>query len=53
MSLPPRKIGNALVHPVGFGVMGISKFYGKVGTDEERFEVQYTIILGLGRVIND
>ncbi|KAG7085621.1 Aldo-keto reductase str7 [Marasmius oreades] len=39
MSLPPRKIGNALVNPIGFGAMGISKYYGKVGTDEERFEV--------------
>ncbi|KAL0576633.1 Aldo-keto reductase str7 [Marasmius crinis-equi] len=39
MSLSPRKIGNALVHPIGFGAMGISRFYGKVGTDEERFEV--------------
>ncbi|KAF9260258.1 Aldo/keto reductase [Marasmius fiardii PR-910] len=39
MPLPPRKIGTALVHPVGFGAMGISIWYGKVGTDEERFEV--------------
>ncbi|KAF9267165.1 Aldo/keto reductase [Marasmius fiardii PR-910] len=39
MPLPPRKIGKALVHPIGFGAMGISRFYGKVGTDEERFEV--------------
>ncbi|KAK7036783.1 Aldo-keto reductase str7 [Paramarasmius palmivorus] len=39
MTLPPRKIGDALVHPIGFGAMGISRFYGKVGTDEERFKV--------------
>ncbi|KAF9260253.1 Aldo/keto reductase [Marasmius fiardii PR-910] len=39
MPLPPRKIGDALVHPIGFGAMGISAAYGKVGTDEERFEV--------------
>ncbi|KAF9260386.1 Aldo/keto reductase [Marasmius fiardii PR-910] len=39
MSLQPRKIGNDLIHPIGFGAMGISAFYGKVGTDEERFEV--------------
>jgi len=39
MSLPARKIGNALVSPIGFGVMGISRFYGAVGTDEERFQV--------------
>ncbi|KAF5347215.1 hypothetical protein D9758_011047 [Tetrapyrgos nigripes] len=39
MSLPPRKIGNASVNPIGFGAMGISRFYGTVGTDEERFQV--------------
>ncbi|ESK95457.1 aldo-keto reductase [Moniliophthora roreri MCA 2997] len=39
MSMQPRKIGNALVHPIGFGAMGISRFYGKVGPDEERFKV--------------
>ncbi|THU76853.1 Aldo/keto reductase [Dendrothele bispora CBS 962.96] len=39
MTLPARKIGNTLVNPIGFGVMGISRFYGAVGTDEERFQV--------------
>lgn len=39
MTLPLRKIGNAEVHPVGFGAMGISAFYGKVESDEERFKV--------------
>jgi hypothetical protein len=34
-----RKIGNALVSPVGFGAMGISAAYGPVGSDEERFKV--------------
>ncbi|RDB21928.1 Aldo-keto reductase yakc [NADP(+)] [Hypsizygus marmoreus] len=34
-----RKIGNALVPPIGFGAMGISAAYGPVGSDEERFKV--------------
>jgi hypothetical protein len=37
---PSRKIGNALVPPIGFGLMGISSFYGAVGSDEERFQVR-------------
>ncbi|KAK7459576.1 Aldo-keto reductase str7 [Stygiomarasmius scandens] len=41
MSLPPRKIGNALVNPIGFGVMGISIVaYGSIESDdEERLKV--------------
>ena len=39
MALPPRKIGNDLVNPIGFGAMGISAFYGKIEPDEERFKV--------------
>ncbi|KAJ3994863.1 NADP-dependent oxidoreductase domain-containing protein [Lentinula boryana] len=39
MPLPLRKIGNAQVHPIGFGAMGISAFYGKVEPDEERLKV--------------
>ncbi|KIK64241.1 hypothetical protein GYMLUDRAFT_83540 [Collybiopsis luxurians FD-317 M1] len=39
MPLPPRRIGNAQVHPIGFGVMGISAFYGKPEPDEERLKV--------------
>ncbi|KAJ3824329.1 NADP-dependent oxidoreductase domain-containing protein [Lentinula raphanica] len=39
MPLSLRKIGNAQVHPIGFGAMGISAFYGKVESDEERFKV--------------
>ncbi|KIK64240.1 hypothetical protein GYMLUDRAFT_40526 [Collybiopsis luxurians FD-317 M1] len=39
MPLPPRKIGNAQVHPIGFGAMGISAFYGKPEPDEERLKV--------------
>lgn len=34
-----RKIGDTLVPPIGFGAMGISGFYGTVGSDEERFKV--------------
>jgi len=40
MSLPPRKIGNALVNPIGFGAMGISFYYGSTESDEERFKVR-------------
>ncbi|KAK7036678.1 Aldo-keto reductase str7 [Paramarasmius palmivorus] len=39
MSLPPRKIGDAKVNPIGFGAMGISAFYGAIESDEERFKV--------------
>ncbi|ESK86336.1 aldo keto reductase [Moniliophthora roreri MCA 2997] len=39
MSSPTRKIGGAKVNPIGFGAMGISVFYGAVGSDEERFKV--------------
>jgi hypothetical protein len=39
MALPPRKIGNDLVNPIGFGAMGISGFYGTIEPDEERFKV--------------
>ena len=39
MPLPPRKIGSSEIHPIGFGAMGISAFYGKVDSDEERFKV--------------
>ncbi|KIY70753.1 Aldo/keto reductase [Cylindrobasidium torrendii FP15055 ss-10] len=39
MTLKARKIGNTIVSPIGFGAMGISAFYGAVGTDEERFKV--------------
>ncbi len=39
MSLPPRKIGDALINPIGFGAMGLSSYYGSVDSDEERFKV--------------
>jgi len=39
MSIPTRKIGQALVPEIGFGAMGISSFYGAVESDEERFKV--------------
>ncbi|KZP08099.1 Aldo/keto reductase [Athelia psychrophila] len=38
MSLPTRKIGQTEVSAIGYGAMGISRFYGEVTqTDEERF----------------
>ncbi|KAF5378933.1 hypothetical protein D9757_008748 [Collybiopsis confluens] len=39
MSLATRKIGNGLVNPIGFGVMGISVWYGAIEPDEERLKV--------------
>ncbi|KIY43339.1 Aldo/keto reductase [Fistulina hepatica ATCC 64428] len=39
MSYLLRLIGNATVPPIGFGAMGISAFYGAVGSDEERLKV--------------
>ncbi|PFH48740.1 hypothetical protein AMATHDRAFT_112221, partial [Amanita thiersii Skay4041] len=38
-SLPTRKIGNTPVTAIGFGLMGLSAFYGQVESDEERFKV--------------
>ncbi|KAF8654840.1 hypothetical protein AX16_003360 [Volvariella volvacea WC 439] len=34
-----RRIGNDTVHAIGFGAMGISRFYGPTEPDEERFKV--------------
>ncbi|KZV76022.1 Aldo/keto reductase [Peniophora sp. CONT] len=40
MSGPTRKIGNTNVSAIGFGVMGLSAFYGNLSqTDEERFKI--------------
>ncbi|PPQ74969.1 hypothetical protein CVT26_011682 [Gymnopilus dilepis] len=39
LSLPSGKIGNDEVNGIGFGLMGLSAFYGPVPPDEERFEV--------------
>lgn len=39
MSFPTRKIGNDSVSAIGFGAMGISTFYGKTESNEERFKV--------------
>ncbi|KAF7974980.1 hypothetical protein HWV62_10727 [Athelia sp. TMB] len=40
MSLPTRKIGQTYVSAIGYGAMGISRFYGAVTqTDDERFAV--------------
>ncbi|TFK66087.1 Aldo/keto reductase [Pluteus cervinus] len=34
-----RKIGDSTIHSIGFGVMGISTWYGAIDSDEERFKV--------------
>ncbi|KAK7438994.1 hypothetical protein VKT23_017700 [Stygiomarasmius scandens] len=39
MPLTARKIGQISVHPIGFGVMGLSVFYGATASDEERLKV--------------
>jgi len=39
MSLPTRKIGKDNVTAIGFGLMGLSAFYGPIENDEERFKV--------------
>ncbi|KAJ3504301.1 hypothetical protein NLJ89_g8004 [Agrocybe chaxingu] len=39
MAFPTRKIGNDDVSEIGFGLMGLSAFYGPIGSDEERFKV--------------
>ena len=39
MSLPTRKIGKDDVTATGFGLMGLSAFYGAIESDEERFKV--------------
>ena len=40
MSLPTRKIGKDDVTAIGFGLMGLSAFYGAIESDEERFKVR-------------
>jgi len=40
MPLPTRKIGNDNVTAMGFGLMGLSAFYGDIEGDEERFKVR-------------
>ena len=39
MPLPTRKIGTSDVTSIGYGVMGLSVFYGSVPDDEERLKV--------------
>ena len=38
---PTRRIGSdgPIVPAIGFGLMGLSSFYGSVDSDEERFKV--------------
>lgn len=40
MTYPTRKIGDTPVSTIGFGAMGISVFYGKTESDEERLKVR-------------
>ncbi len=51
MSLPPRKIGNAQINPIGFGAMGLSSFYGSVDSDEERYKVS-SLLTNVGRFVD-
>lgn len=39
VQLATRKIGNDDVTAIGFGLMGLSAFYGDIENDEERFKV--------------
>jgi aryl-alcohol dehydrogenase-like predicted oxidoreductase len=39
MPLPTRKIGKDEVTAIGFGLMGLSGFYGPIESDEDRFKV--------------
>ncbi|PPQ86019.1 hypothetical protein CVT24_008143 [Panaeolus cyanescens] len=39
MPLHTKKIGNDEVTAIGFGLMGLSAFYGDIESDEERFKV--------------
>lgn len=39
MPLPTRKIGQHDVSAIGFGLMGLSAYYGPIDNDEERFKV--------------
>ncbi|KAJ7206318.1 Aldo/keto reductase [Mycena pura] len=36
---PTRKIGTSTVSAIGFGLMGISAYYGQVESDEERLKI--------------
>ena len=40
-----RRLGDKDVFPIGFGAMGLSTAYGKVGSDEERLKVSFFISL--------
>ncbi len=39
-TLPTRKIGEDNVTSIGYGAMGISRYYGAIGSDEERLKVR-------------
>jgi hypothetical protein len=40
MALPTRKIGADSVTAIGFGLMGMSKWYGPLESDESRLKVR-------------
>ncbi|KAF9526677.1 NADP-dependent oxidoreductase domain-containing protein [Crepidotus variabilis] len=44
MSLATRKIGNDDVSEIGFGAMGLSVWYGKVPSDDERLKILDTVV---------
>ncbi|CAA7257376.1 unnamed protein product [Cyclocybe aegerita] len=39
MAIPTRKVANEDISAIGFGLMGISAFYGAIEDDEARFKV--------------
>jgi hypothetical protein len=41
-TLPTRKIGSDDVSAIGFGLMGLSAFYGPIENDEDRFKVRFS-----------
>jgi hypothetical protein len=43
MSISPRKIGTSFVHPIGYGAMGMSAYYGPGLSDEEAFKVCFAL----------
>lgn len=40
LPVPTRKIGNDNVTAIGYGAMGISSYYAKPQSDEERIKVR-------------
>lgn len=47
-----RKIGDVEVSAIGYGAMGLSAFYGQVGSDEERLDVGHSYLyLSIGTLL--